>query len=109
MAQVDDLTRTLIDDYGDYALSYPAIRLTGLDRSMPELIMDCVASARGIAISDRPRHLKLTRRLDIAGNLHTALFARWWRFRIRDRALAELPKALDAAKKRPEPNGALTD
>jgi hypothetical protein len=94
--QIDDATREMSDKLVDYEPSYPTPRARSL-------IVQYVATTRGIQLSDKAPGEKAEILKQITAPLHTWLFTRWWRLRSRYSAFQELPRLLH----RYDPEGGL--
>jgi hypothetical protein len=84
--RIDYVTKEMADKLEDYALTYGTA-------SVRDLVLEYVAVARGVQLSDRTQVEKAEILKEISAPLHTVLFGRW-RFVSRWRALTDLPKAM---------------
>jgi hypothetical protein len=95
MAEVDGITRELVDEVGSYALTYVGWNVPGGVGPVPTLITRYVTLARGLVISDRTSNEKLRLLHDMTEPLRYFLFSGRSHLAKRIRALQSLPGVFD--------------
>jgi hypothetical protein len=93
--QIDAMSKDMLDNLGSFALTFHGMKLPVLNTTIPELVARYVYLVRGICLSDKPLPAKARIIEEATVPIHTWLFGGKRYYRLRFKALMELPGILD--------------